>query len=261
MRIRLFFSAALLMLLFVGMALTQDGTDGSSTPVPLPTATWSPRAIEGIYQKLRINYDLEIENSSESFPAHEEVSSFIRLFAQEYLGVDLYMPYATQIYTGFMGYDQYHRIAASLSEPLAQGLSEYLYSVDKLPMASIGVREDGFALIYTTRCGGPACNTPQEQMKHFQGDAIGIFGMYVPEKIGSQDEAGQLISQLFPGMHHRGMLPLEGFTFGGKATYEIGGVETPLMYYVGTVPLPRHTLAFVVVGVGQQGAQLINIHP
>lgn len=264
MRLRALIVLTLLISLFVGMTFAQSNSD---QPLPEPTPTLSPRGLVGIFQTLNVNYGLELDSDTgfDSFPA---VSSFIQLFAQKYLGIDPHMPYSSGIYTGYMGYDQFNRMTYFLIPEQARvTFEEHRYSLFEKHylIASVGLRKDGFSIVYTDRCLNPACNTPQEHMKRFQDEALAIYGLYVPGNVGSETEALSLIQQTYPALS---ILDFETFiaetegeeeryNFRVQTTTSIDGVDVPLSYFVGTLNIPRYTLVYVIIGVGEDSAPVM----
>jgi len=262
MRLRFLIIVGLVVSLFIGSVWAQSESEGAQ---PVPTATLSPRALVGIFQTLRVNYGLDLDSDA-GFSSFPEISTFIQLFAQRYLGSDPHMPYSSQINIGFMGYDQFDRMARSFSEPIGFALYEYLYTMyDKYPvMASVGLRQDGFAIVYTRRCLSSICNTPQEYIQRYQGEALGIYVMYIPGNVEGDAASLALIQQTFPALSPLDLSPVtqqeteEGYVFSLRTTIPIYGVETPLSYYVGTLNIPRYTLVYAVVGVGNDAAPVMQ---
>lgn len=248
----------ILMICFVGTLFAQ--TDGNTRPAPTPIATLSPRGMEGIFQTLRVNYGVDLDNTSESFPPHDEVSAFIAGFSFKYLDFLTYMPYAARINIGFMGYDQYDRLLATVSERATIGLHQYLGDTyaDHSVMAWVGLNKEGFGMVYTDKCAGPSCNTVAEQAARFRQDAVGVFVTYVADAALNKDEERDLILKTYPRLETSDMVPFgEGFMVGPKTFRNEYGVDIPLMYYVGTVPLERRTAVYAVVAVGEEAKALV----
>jgi hypothetical protein len=264
MRLRAFIILSLFACLFAGAVFAQSN---GSDPVPEPTPTLSPRALVGIFQTLKVNYGLELDSDT-GFASYPAVSAFIQLFSRQYLGVNQEMPYSSGIYVGYMGYDQFSRMVYFLlSRPASKAFEEYVYAMfDKhYLIASVGLRKDGFAIVYTDRCVGPSCNTPREQMNWFQDEAFAIYGLYVPGNVEDDADALDLIQQTFPTLSTLDFSPLgieEGrYNFRGQTTASIYGVDTPLTYYVGTINIPRYTLVYAFVGVGEDAATALMGFP
>src|SRR6187402_2426959 len=66
-----------------------------------PTATMSPRAIVGIFQSLRVNYGLEVD-STYLVDTNPVTRGLLEVFAQQYLGSSLHMPYVEHVFSGMM---------------------------------------------------------------------------------------------------------------------------------------------------------------
>lgn len=258
---RLFSTLGIGMLLLVGSALAQSDPAAQ----PAPTATLSLRGMVRIFQMLRVNYGLVLDNDT-GFDSYSEISIFIQHFARKYLRIDPHIPYSARINIGFMGYDQFDRMARSFSEPIGFALHDYLYTMyDKQAViASVGLREDGFALVYTDHCTSPICNTPQEQMQRYQGEALGLYVMYVPGNVEDEVESLALIQHTFPALSRMSLSHVheqnKGYSFSVYTSTQIYGVETPLFYYVGTVSIPRYTLVYALVGVGTDATSIMLPH-
>jgi hypothetical protein len=285
MWLRLLILMSFPLILLVGSAFAQSdiqgGGEGEPSPtyppnliVPAfsltPTATLSPRALEGIYQKLRVNYGLELDSSNFPDP-NPGARDLLEIFAQHFLGSSLHMPYAEYVFSGTMGYDGFDHMLRTASSDLGTLVSTYLTETESLPMVSVGLREDGFALLYSRRCAGQWCNTPQEYMNFLhQNGALAIYGLYVKGYIGDEDAATILIQQAFPSMKPfilvNQLVAVEDNSHSRYKAIMTGNTSIssrifPIAFHFGTRNIQRYTLIYAVVGIGESFVDLVEAMP
>ena len=103
-----------------------------------------------------------------------------------------------------------------------------------------------------------------------QNGTLAIYGLYVEDHIASEDEATMLIQQAFPAMQpfiqNNALFAVADdshTTYSASMTSDtmILGKTFPISYRFGTQTIPRYTLIYAVVGIGESFIELVENMP